>query len=217
MRSPIIPTVVLLSTLLLGSCDQGSTMVPEEVRIEETARTRFTGREGEFISHDEAHGMIERFQAKHPGHLGSIIRRRSEVEGLLRGDDVVGIMTYYGLAPDGQASVHLAAVNDRMQVASDLGQGQVVEMVRFREVNPKHVHGVLYGRELYMDILAHSQAEGIRFYYAEKANGVSTFVLVAVDGEGRDLSVRETEGTRAPLTGLADDGWECPANCPQSY
>ncbi len=214
MRSPIIPTVALLSTLLLGSCDQGSAIVPAEVRIEETARTRFTGREGEFISHDEAYGMIERFQAKHPGHLGSITRPRSKIKGLLKGDDVVGIMTYHGLAPDGQASLHLAAVSDRMQLASNLRQDQVAEMGRFREANPGHVHGVFYGRELYMDILAHSQAEGIRFYYAEKANGIATFVLVAVDGEGRDLSVRETEGTRAPLTGFADDSDTCPPNCP---
>lgn len=59
--------------------------------------------------------------------------------------------------------------------------------VRYRSANPDAVKGVFLGRNHIEAILAQSDCQGLRMYFAANADGSPTLVVVGADGNQDDL------------------------------
>ncbi len=83
---------------------------------------------------------------------------------------------------------------------------QAVKYIQNFTSNPTAptIKGAYFGRNIFDKILSQSGCVGIRYYYAKTDSGVSTIVLVGVDGSGNDL----VKGTLAEMT------FPCPPYCP---
>ncbi|MFL5748149.1 MAG: hypothetical protein ACJ751_25980 [Niastella sp.] len=79
---------------------------------------------------------------------------------------------------------------------------------------PEAVRSILYGREIFDQLLAVPGCEGIRVFNAYTDNNTQTFVFVAVDARNnniREYKRGDDEIVKAPI---ADGGLPCPSNCP---
>ena len=69
---------------------------------------------------------------------------------------------------------------------------------------PASIKGGLFARSAFDKILAQPGVAGIRYYYAQKDDGIPTLVLVGVDAKGQDMQ-----------TGIImERSLECPPFCP---
>jgi hypothetical protein len=102
---------------------------------------------------------------------------------------------------------------------ADLGElisrKKAAKMVEdWQREEPEAVRSILYGREIFDQLLAVPGCEGVRVFNAYNDKGMQAFVLVAVDG--RNNNIREYKGARGEtiLAPIADTGLPCPADCP---
>ena len=65
--------------------------------------------------------------------------------------------------------------------ASELTRGH-------RKAQPNVPHGGFFHREAFESLLGQKGCAGIRIYRAQGAQGTHHFVLVGVDGEGKDMT-----------------------------
>ena len=89
------------------------------------------------------------------------------------------------------------------------------EMVeKWQREEPEAVKSILYGRDIFDELMAVPGCEGIRVFNAYTDNNTQTFVFVAVDGRNnniREYKRGDGEIVKAPI---ADGGLPCPTNCP---
>lgn len=65
--------------------------------------------------------------------------------------------------------------------------------------------GGMFSKQAVLSLLAHPNAEYVRYYHARDAQGKRTIVLVASDSTGNDI----TDGG----AGVLDRSWPCPPMC----
>src|SRR5262245_21565827 len=82
---------------------------------------------------------------------------------------------------------------------------QGVEMVRrYQEAHPNAIRASMFDRAIFDEILAQPGCAGVRMFYAQRADGSPTLVLVGVNAQGMDL----VYGV------VGDEHWPCPPFCP---
>jgi hypothetical protein len=92
---------------------------------------------------------------------------------------------------------------------------KATEMVeRWQSEEPEAIKSVLYGREIFDQLLAVPGCEGIRVFNAYTDKVIQTFIFVAVDG--RNNNIREYKGIdgKSIIAPIADGGLACPSYCP---
>lgn len=103
---------------------------------------------------------------------------------------------------------------------ADLGElilrKKATEMVeRWQREDPEAIKSILYGREIFDQLLAVPGCEGVRVFNAYNDKVTQTFVFVAVDERNNNIreykSLGDGETIIAPI---ADGGVPCPSYCP---
>ncbi|GAB4250200.1 MAG: hypothetical protein Tsb0034_29460 [Ekhidna sp.] len=89
---------------------------------------------------------------------------------------------------------------------------------RFRSENPDSQYGMLYGKEMIMDLLSPDKVEGIWFYFGINEKNEEVMVLYSADQNGNHWGTSASGAARSNGDDVfepADDGEDCPPNCPK--
>ncbi|WP_207515793.1 hypothetical protein [Longitalea luteola] len=106
------------------------------------------------------------------------------------------------------------------RIIADLGElisrKKAMEMVeKWQSEEPEGIKSVLYGREIFDQLLAVPGCEGIRVFNAYDDNAMQTFVFVAVDGRNNNIrEYKSLDGKETIKAPIADGGLRCPSYCP---
>lgn len=101
------------------------------------------------------------------------------------------------------------------EIGALISRKQATEMTeKWQREEPDAVRSILYGRDIFDQLLAVPGCEGIRVFNAYTDELTQAFVFVTVDGRNnniREYHIGDGEIVKAPI---ADGGLPCPASCP---
>lgn len=91
---------------------------------------------------------------------------------------------------------------------------EMVEKWQSKE-DPEAIKSILYGRNIFDQLLAVPGCEGIRVFNAYNDKNMQAFVFVAVDGRNNNIREYKRPGDgETVIAPIADTGLPCPADCP---
>jgi hypothetical protein len=99
---------------------------------------------------------------------------------------VIGGFTFFATSQQSQAAKVMFTGNENHEISYADGKEMIERSLNIRVGNDL-IAGYM-GRNIFEKILAQEKCVGIRIYRARLGDGSSTFVIIGVNGEGKDLA-----------------------------